>query len=618
MSAFKPLQHHRLLWCCIMVFILGSSILLAKDDPLIRNYLRVKAILKEESPIYEKPSDHSKQVDKAKQYSIVFVFNPDGGKKYIKDGFYRVGKAPDEALGWIPKEMLREWDHRLCLHFTPIVGRQPALVYEKKKDADRVLRADKPERDKAVAEEPGDLSRNRYSMLLPVLDDLNITTGGQVKRSYQVGYLAGGESAPKAVPPTRLPEGSTPPGGSGEIATLELMFVMDSTGSMHPYIEGAKRVIGAISNRVRSMREAGTRIGLLCYQDYNDSHYVTKTYSALTRDHTEVINVLENEITVENGIGGDMPEAVFDGLHTAITETDWDIQKSSLRVVILVGDASGHPSGDAQNPMNYALDQMVKTASDNRVRIIAVKIRSKNEPDNVIHREQMQKLGQGQNEGDSGFYREIEITPDMTEEYIKELTASIESEIARMGRLIDVVKNPDAVIPTLSSADKAIILKNLKSRKKGASHVTFSEGWLNERDEKGTPQVKPYVFMSFDDLALNVFYLQTAMTLATSPTETVQKSVAELVKTQTGEAWQEGESLADHYQKKFGLPTTSKLLRFSLKEIGTWGEQRRKDLVEAIKSKVKLMETHRDNPESWYKLGKKDYRYTFVPLEHLP
>jgi hypothetical protein len=146
----------------------------------------------------------------------------------------------------------------------------------------------------------------------------------------------------------------------------------------------------------------------------------------------------------------------------------------------------------------------------------------------------------------------------------------------------------------------------------------FSEGWICERNPNGKLQVIPHVFMSFDDLALNIFYLQTASKLAKTPTEGIQKAIREILRTQTGESWEQGKSLSDHYQKKFGLPAMSKLLRFNMQEIIIWGEQRKMDILKTIQRKVKVMETHRDNPGNWYKTGKKNFSYTVVPLDYLP
>jgi hypothetical protein len=572
------------------------------DYPIIKNYLRVKGILKKESPIYSEPSINSQQIDKAKQFSIVFVFGAGKRAESVDGGFYRVGKEPDQAIGWIPKKVLREWGHRLVLHFSPLIGRQPALIYGTQNEVEDAVRsAAAPDRNRAIAEEPGDISANRYSMLMPVLSPLNVITNNQIRRAYKIVFLTGSEEA----------------------ALLEIMFVLDATKNMQPYIDSTTRVISEISQRALSMREDGrTHIGLTCYRDYilnqPSMGYVTKEFFPLTSDYRQVKNMLKNKVREAPVLSEDVPEAAFDGLYAAITETNWDREKSSLRLIVWISDASGHPEGHKKNPMKYSLQQVMQTASDNRVRIIAIKIQSENRIDNMVHREQAQKLAEGLTAGDQGFFTEIEISPSMTEEYVKKVVADIETEIARLGRLISVSKATAPQQATLPSSNQTIIFNTLKPHDPGATSVEFSEGWIAERDHENHVQVKPYAFMAYDDLALNIFYLTTAQTLASSPTEKVFQAIAEAVHTQTGERWKESETLQAHYEKKFGLPATSDLLRFDPEELASWGEQRRADLIEAIKRKIKLMETHRDDPANWYKLGQRDFRYTFVPLEFLP
>lgn len=600
-----------------------TSTALPADSPVIRNYIRVKGILKEDTPIYIEPSKSSLQVDRAKQFSLVFLFNPESGRDYIKNGFYHVGKEPDQPLGWIPRVNLQEWNHRLALHFSPLIGRQPALIYGTQRDAEAEIRSNAPpDRSKAIAEEPGDISANRYNMLLPVLEPLTINTNNQIRKAYQIGFLTGEKNKKPSI---QAPASGHETSGA-ETALLEIMFVLDATKNMQPFIDATATAISRISQRVLSMREAGTRIGLTCYRDYiqnqSSMEYVTKNFSPLTSDHRQVINILKNEVREAPVFSEDVPEAMFDGLYAAITETNWDKEKSSLRVIVLIGNASGHPEGHEKNPLNYSLQQIRQTASDNRVRILAIKIKSESEEDNMIHREQLQKLATGLTPGDEGFFTEVEVSSNMIEEYAPGVVvATVETEIARMGRLVSVSKAPNPVkaaqqLP--SATDRVIILKDLKPRKTYDPEVEFSEGWVSERDYEGYVQVKPYVFMAYDDLALIIFYLSTAHTLATSPTYRVFQAISDLMQTQTGEMWKDDQTLETHYALRLRLPVNSELLKFTPMEIAQWGEQQRTDFAEVIKRKIKLCETHRDDPANWYKLGQRDFRYTFVPLEFLP
>ena len=68
---------------------------------------------------------------------------------------------------------------------------------------------------------------------------------------------------------------------------VDVVFVLDSTGSMGGLIEGAKEKIWSIANAVIAQKPApAVRIGLLSYRDRGDE-YVTRRFD-LTDDIDEV------------------------------------------------------------------------------------------------------------------------------------------------------------------------------------------------------------------------------------------------------------------------------------------------------------------------------------------
>src|SRR6188474_395988 len=69
--------------------------------------------------------------------------------------------------------------------------------------------------------------------------------------------------------------------------TVEVAFVLDTTGSMGGLIEGAKRKIWSIARRIGEGRpRPDLRIALVAYRDRGDA-YVTRTYD-FTGDMDEV------------------------------------------------------------------------------------------------------------------------------------------------------------------------------------------------------------------------------------------------------------------------------------------------------------------------------------------
>lgn len=135
----------------------------------------------------------------------------------------------------------------------------------------------------------------------------------------------------------------TQPDGAGRVAAqasprIDVVFVLDTTGSMGGLIEGAKRKIWSIANAVATAEpKPAIRMGLVGYRDVGDE-YVTKL-TPLTDDLDAVYEAL---MGFNAGGGGDGPESVNQALHEAVTRFDWAEGDEPLRLIYLVGDAPPH------------------------------------------------------------------------------------------------------------------------------------------------------------------------------------------------------------------------------------------------------------------------------------
>jgi Mg-chelatase subunit ChlD len=128
---------------------------------------------------------------------------------------------------------------------------------------------------------------------------------------------------------------------------MEVVFVLDTTGSMSGMIAGAKQKIWAIANRLKSARPTPEiRFGLVGYRDRRDA-YVTRVFG-LTGNLDEVYT---NLYAFEALGGGDEPESVNEALHRAVRDLQWSTDPEVLRVVFLVGDARPHM--DYQDDVKY-------------------------------------------------------------------------------------------------------------------------------------------------------------------------------------------------------------------------------------------------------------------------
>lgn len=148
-------------------------------------------------------------------------------------------------------------------------------------------------------------------------------------------------AAPRPAPPVAPSKpvvAPTPKKAKSEAPKIEVVFVLDTTGSMGGLIEGAKQKIWSISNEMmKGTPTPELKIGLVAYRDKGDE-YVTRT-TELTTDLDKIYTVL---MGFEASGGGDGPEHVNQGLKDAIDTMSWSSDKKAIKMIFLVGDAPPH------------------------------------------------------------------------------------------------------------------------------------------------------------------------------------------------------------------------------------------------------------------------------------
>ena len=143
------------------------------------------------------------------------------------------------------------------------------------------------------------------------------------------------------------PAGAVEAVPAAEQKSIEVCFVLDTTGSMGGLIDGAKRKIWTIANGiVAAEKGAKVKFALVPYRDRNDE-YVTKIFD-LTDDLDKVYGDLQS--FTANG-GGDGPESVNQALDEAVNKVAWTPGDEVRKFIFLVGDAPPHM--DYQDDVKY-------------------------------------------------------------------------------------------------------------------------------------------------------------------------------------------------------------------------------------------------------------------------
>ncbi|HKV35020.1 MAG TPA: vWA domain-containing protein [Pyrinomonadaceae bacterium] len=136
-------------------------------------------------------------------------------------------------------------------------------------------------------------------------------------------------------------------------ARLEIVFVLDTTGSMGALIDGAKQRIWGIVNEVMQESHTTVRIGLVAYRDRGDE-YVTQVLP-LTADLDKVYTTLMDYRAMG---GGDEAEDVRTALSEGVYKAGWSATSSDLaQIIFLVGDAPPH------NDYSNSTDTLVTAAN---------------------------------------------------------------------------------------------------------------------------------------------------------------------------------------------------------------------------------------------------------------
>jgi Mg-chelatase subunit ChlD len=136
---------------------------------------------------------------------------------------------------------------------------------------------------------------------------------------------------------------------------VEVVFCLDTTGSMGGLINAARQKIWTICNQVAGGQPTPhLKVGLVAFRDRGDE-YVTKVIP-LTDDLDAIYSHL---MSFKAQGGGDFPEAVNQALHESVTKINWSKDAKTLKIIFLVGDAP---------PKHYADDVPYQTTCQTAVK----------------------------------------------------------------------------------------------------------------------------------------------------------------------------------------------------------------------------------------------------------
>ena len=139
---------------------------------------------------------------------------------------------------------------------------------------------------------------------------------------------------------------------SGGGVPLDILFLLDATGSMADEIDQIKDSLLSISSRISDLpSQPDLRFGMVAYRDRGDE-FVTRVYDF----EADALRFLDTIRGVVADGGDDYPESLNEALHVAVHEPDWR-SEDAIRLMFLIADAPPHL--DYVEDYSYA-DEMIE------------------------------------------------------------------------------------------------------------------------------------------------------------------------------------------------------------------------------------------------------------------
>jgi len=154
------------------------------------------------------------------------------------------------------------------------------------------------------------------------------------------------------------------PGGVEGAVPVDVLFLLDATGSMGDEIDQLKASIDSVSERIDALESnPDVRFAMTLYRDEGDA-FVTSTY-----DFTSDVPAFRTALAeVQAGGGGDYPEAMEEGLAEALAKPAWRDPSTAVQLAFLVADAPPHVDRDV--PVTYV--DSIRDAVSRGIKVIPV------------------------------------------------------------------------------------------------------------------------------------------------------------------------------------------------------------------------------------------------------
>jgi len=404
-----------------------------------KKFLPLRVLSRAFSNIYQDPDKKSPTVEEnVPAFQSFYVYGKKASTSDLNPlGWYQVGTDNrGTVVGWMNSGDVFEWKQTMCLSYTHPEGRHPVLMFEKKQEVEKYATMDPVQRKQAVEKVYADIDSGRITKdfpvvtvepkmavditkqfyLLPILSFEKIQIDNREGRILQLAAVTKGGATARESSDIRKNKGyletateTTAQEAARVIknAAIDVVWVMDTTNSMMPYITQTLKAVENASKRITDNPDVArsVKFGIWGYRDsleipgigYNVKNYTPKL------EQIDAFNTILHTVDITKVGSEGYAEDVFSGVNSAITETAWT--PNAIRFVILVGDAPSHEPGHKWNASGQSSETLRKLADEKNISLIAIHIKDPQaENYHQLTQEQFTTLSKNKGVLESSYY----------------------------------------------------------------------------------------------------------------------------------------------------------------------------------------------------------------------
>jgi len=280
-------------------------------------------------------------------FSYIFKYDHCRGGAGDHDWFL-IGKKnlfwydqPGQTLiGWVPASRTAEWGSRLAFEPDP-ERRTPANIFSEESDLLNSAHWSKEERDQRARLIDNMVTERAAPTVWRSVALTPGTTGEE--RVARIGFMGpvivqGRGAVTDASFREKMME------MRDTFTHVNIIFVMDGTVSMEPYILQAASVADALMKNIRA-EGMKFRFGAVVYRDMVEAEHLRFSQTELTPDIEDVTRFLRDQVKVKGLHDTDYPEALFGGFERALADL---AKRGQSNILIVVADAGNQ---DEKGPL---------------------------------------------------------------------------------------------------------------------------------------------------------------------------------------------------------------------------------------------------------------------------